>query len=512
MLFKKKKLKWILGVMFFVMCVIFFSFYYVAKNDWLFNEPYLTSVIYHYEYQGRISPDGSRFAYVEKKSNGKMVVILDEERQKKEYDAVRKLSFSPDSSNFSYFAERNNDQFIVLNGEELKNHTDIFFAPNSKRIAYIVKDGDKKFVKVDNADNKGEKYDSINDFIFSEDGSSFAYKAMITEEGDSFAHEGRGGITWERVVVLSNEEWGGYYEIGNLALSPDGSRFAYEAKNNINDNWFVVLDGKKLEEIGEERYHIRRMRFNDNNDFIYEGTLPSTSSTPVADILFFNGEKIANYDGIRDVIFSPNGESFAYIARKGNLKDPPQSIENLIILNGEEQESYNYISEHIFGPQDAHFYLARKDEDCFIISGNEKNIISEKGIREGIWQTRCDIENLTISNNEERVAYKRTKYPITLYNFLSPFFKTLPEEVYYVILDNKFHETYKYIDNMSFDKDGENFVYRASDGSDWFVVLNGEELEKHKFIVGPVFNFNGNILSYVAIDDKIKKIDINLKK
>jgi hypothetical protein len=493
MLFKKGKFRWILGGVFIVVGIVSFSWYYINKNNWVHKD--LALLVYHFEYQLILSPDGSRFAYVEKKSNGKMVVILDGESQKKEYDTVRKLSFSPDSSNFSYFAERNNDQFIVLNGEELKDHIDILFAPNSERIIYIVKDGNKKFVK---ADNKGKSYHSIIDLKFSKDGSSFAYKASDNINSD-----------W--IIVFNNKEVGNYYEIGKFTLSPDGSSFAYEAKNNIRENWFVILDGKKLEEIEKERYDVScsHMSFTNNNDFVYKGAL----SAIWGEHLFFNGEKIASHDGIDDFIFSPNGENFAYIARKGSIIDSPLDREYSIFLNGEKQETYSYIKEHLFGYQNTHFYLAAKGKDCFFISGSDKKIIGEKGIREGIYKTRCSIDELMVSKNEERVAYRRKKYPITFFNLaINIFGGKLPEEVYYVTLDGRFHETYKKIWNMSFDKNEEHFAYMASDGNDWFVVLNGKELEKHKFIVGPAFNSNGNVLSYIAVDDEIKKIDINLKK
>jgi len=101
-------------------------------------------------------------------------------KKKKQYDAIGPPFFSPDSKRLAYGAKTGDKLFVVLDGKEEKQYDGILggtpvFSPDSKRVAYGAKTGDKLFMVVDGKEEK--QYDGIlgGTPVFSPDSKRLAY-------------------------------------------------------------------------------------------------------------------------------------------------------------------------------------------------------------------------------------------------------------------------------------------------------------------------------------------------
>jgi len=100
----------------------------------------------------------------------------------------RSLKVSPDSKRVAYVGRKGDKLFVVVNGEEGKGYDDIgfgslIFSPDSKRVAYEAREGNKWFVVVDG--EEGKRYDGIgvDTLIFSPDSKRVAYMAREGKNG-----------------------------------------------------------------------------------------------------------------------------------------------------------------------------------------------------------------------------------------------------------------------------------------------------------------------------------------
>ena len=160
-------------------------------------------------YDGPIfSPDSRRVMYAahspslppDFKAYG---VVLADGTEQQHYDEIGRgtLHFSPDSQHVAYAAREADKWFVVVDGKEQKPYDDIegprnnfalslsstnpsgpVFGPDSRRVAYGAREGEKWFVVVDG--KEGKSYDDIEgNPVFSPDGTHLAYQARV---GDNY--------------------------------------------------------------------------------------------------------------------------------------------------------------------------------------------------------------------------------------------------------------------------------------------------------------------------------------
>ena len=142
---------------------------------------------------------------------------------------------SPDNRRVAYVIKVGNKQCVVVDGKEEKQYDGIganslIFSPDSKRVAYGARLGNNWFVVVDRKEKK--QYDDIakGTPLFSPDSKRVAYGA-------------REGVTW--FVVVDEKEEKQYDDIGQGSplFSPDSKRVAYGAR--VGNKWCVVVDRKE---------------------------------------------------------------------------------------------------------------------------------------------------------------------------------------------------------------------------------------------------------------------------
>lgn len=277
------------------------------------------SEAYNRAYDLVFSPNGKHFAYAVKKREkvlhpdkgtyehigGEFFTVLDGKKGKS-YDEVQHPTFSPDSQRFAYAAEKNGSHFVVLDGKKGKpTHcyiTDLFFSPNSKRLAYEIgcphwyDDGEDSYMVID---GKKQKYHSACwDFTFSPDSKHFAYVS-----------DGK--------IIFDGREWKNF-DISSdacpfLTFSSDSQHLACGI--NTGGGHFIVIDDKKAKQYGNIPGIVPNTTpvFSpDLKHFAYSASRPKDDKYLI--VLDDNKESKAYGYDVSSPVFSLNGKHFAYIA------------------------------------------------------------------------------------------------------------------------------------------------------------------------------------------------------
>ncbi len=173
------------------------------------------------------SPDGSQIAFPAEsltRSRKNALVSIDDDPAPggdTPYEAVIHLTFSPDGRRFAFVAETQQPllvSFVICDGKAEATYGQIqkpVFSPDSKRLAYAAYEKGLWYPVVDG--KKGPGYFEMGNLAWSPDGSEVAFRARKTFDAKAFVMKG----TWksdEFPAIL----WGPVY-------SPDGSQVAFGA-------------------------------------------------------------------------------------------------------------------------------------------------------------------------------------------------------------------------------------------------------------------------------------------
>lgn len=229
-----------------------------------------------------------------------------------QYDLIYNPLFSPDGKDFSYLAKDGDITLFVKNGTEqrIKNTTVSFvYHPIDSSISSILKvwDGYKYIY----GQKESPSYEKIDGFRFSLDGKNYAFIGK-RNYGYSF--------------VKNGVESGVYSKVYNdFQLSPNTDGYIFKAIQS--QAMVVVVDGrtsKKYRDIPYFSYspsgygHI--YVWQDLYDGRYE--------------VIKDGAIIGVYDRVFQLKYSPDGTSYAFVARRNNR--------HFIVLDGVEYEDTHY--------------------------------------------------------------------------------------------------------------------------------------------------------------------------
>ncbi|MFO7446889.1 MAG: hypothetical protein R6W90_11015 [Ignavibacteriaceae bacterium] len=227
---------------------------------------------YEWVTEPRFSSDSKRVVYSAREEE-KWLMVIDEKKSEK-YDAVGIPVFSPDGKRLAYGAREGDSSVVVIDDKKSEKYDGVWnphYSPNSKRVAYFAKEDNKWFVVVDNKRSEGYNDDSdpasfilsrmrpgmpnipIGVPIFSPDSKRLGY----------WAKEGN-----KRHMVIDGKKSEGYDDISIPNFSPDGKRVAYGVKEG--DKWFMIVNEEKYsalygiipKEIPIDKYSIKVTREN----------------------------------------------------------------------------------------------------------------------------------------------------------------------------------------------------------------------------------------------------------
>ena len=269
-------------------------------------------------------------------------------------------------------------------------------------------------------------------------------------------------------------------------------------------------------------------------------------------MVVLNGQSLGRYTSVDSPTFSPDGKSFAYMARRGK--------ETFVVLNGQELDKFDLVEDLVFSPDGSRLaYNASIGGQSFAVIDNEPSdlydwvgkvtfsgdgsryafVVEDEGemfvVLDGQESSKYDwVGRLVFSSDGSRFAYVATE---DRYSFIvldgkeQETFDSIDEVVFsstgshfaflahkspdsFVVLDGEHLTSYKAVAFLSFSPDGSRFAYAGKRGDTWTAVLDGQEVATHQIVDRPTFSSNGSRFgfgvredgfSYVVIDGQAKQ-------
>ncbi|MGA2176198.1 MAG: hypothetical protein ABSH38_14575 [Verrucomicrobiota bacterium] len=301
-------------------------------------------------YRGTVYPsDDFRHVAALNHQQTNVAVCVDAEPAR-EYDDVGWVGFSPDSKQTVFSAVRNGKSFTVVNGHEGKFFDAIAykggkdcpfeFSPDSRRLAYVVTEGDIQKVVVDGREAE-QSYERIENgsLKFSPDSKHLAYAGRR----GTYSHvvfDGAEGPAWDAINLERNSPDG--VDLPPMVFSGDSKHFAYEAKRGGES--VIVLDGKILAHgevhglvFSPNGRRVACVQDDDRNDplhFLTRVVVDGVAGEPV------EGE-------VTLLTFSPNSERIVCLRRhiQASTEDRTYTI---LSINDKENRQYQEIAPESF--------------------------------------------------------------------------------------------------------------------------------------------------------------------
>ena len=398
----------------------------------------------HYENVSNLilKPNGT-IIYKAEKMFKSFVVLNDQEGPS--YDYITNLVVSVDGTKLAYRAREKGEEFVVFNGERGKSYekiSDLTLSPDEKQLAYAAKKG-WDYVAVVNEQERKE-YQMVRDITFSPDSQQLAYIGCYFESG---RREGR------CVLVVNEKEGNDYFgSIAGPIFSLNSKRIVFTGQREAS---FVVVNGET-----QQSYDlVTNIIFSPNGQFVAYIAKKGEKYVTVRD-----GIESGPYDLISDMQFSPDNRKLAYRAKKGE--------KYYMVINDQEGKGYGWIYGHyfLFSPDSKRFaYVARETTQA----QGEFIVIDEK---EG--NTYGVVEKIRFSPDSSKISYIVDN-------------KT-------VVMDEKKLGTYDFVKEIVFSPDSK-VVYIAQEELKEFIVVDGHKGPAYEWASGPiVFSSDGKEIAYLG--------------
>lgn len=381
---------------------------------------------------------------------------------------LRSVAFVGYSGNFS--------KVVRINGETSPIYYSVRpgtpeFSPDGRHCAYIAakgKDG-PTVVVVDGRPNP--EVDEADHFIFSPDGSRYAYRAA--KNGKQFVViDGKAGPAYEGIVVKDN-----FY------FSPDSRHFLYTAYKN--KACVAVYDQK------ENQYSfdfIESVRYSwDSTHFTYKGRTEKTARSEKWCVVT-DGKAGPVFDRIFDLVFSYDSKHLAYAA----VKDKQM----VLILDGKEIARHDLIGLPTFSFDSRTFFFAfMKDKMWHVSINGEPGPAFDKiykfylspDSKKYAYIAQDGGKWTCILNGEKGSGYPKGLDVFKFSNDSSRYaYGAIMEKGGRIVCDGKPGKVYVSVGEPYFSLDVKHMVYKGRlNKKEWITVLDGKEWAKKYFAIGP---------------------------
>jgi dipeptidyl aminopeptidase/acylaminoacyl peptidase len=203
--------------------------------------------------------------------------------------------------------------------------------------------------------------------------------------------------------------------------------------------------------------------------------------------VFLDGKKQGEYGAVVDMLFSPDGKRFAFVALRQDGK------KLALFLDGVESKGYDAFHQEnrYFGPRGKHVAFSARDGDVFKIV---RDGVESKGYRGSTGPP-------TISPDGKRIAFVAFPEP-------------KPSGRMCMVVDGKEGPLYDGIDKRSpvFSADGRRIAYMAKKGDRFVVVVDGEESPEFDELSFPAFSPDGSRIAYFGVRDGVESLHVNGEK
>ncbi len=359
------------------------------------------------------------------------------------------LKVSADNAHVAYAAKNQKGMFAVLDNqrggysEAVAKGTPLI-GPGQLHWAYVAYPGQRKAQAV--IDLRPEPpFDGIDAFVFSPDGSRWAYRA---------------GKDGKQAVVVNGVAQPAFDLIDirtGPRFSPDGRRLAYGALNGKEGA--LVVDGTTLKVDGS----VEQIVFSPDAKRLAYILLQKDNGRQVV----LDGQAGPFFQKISALTFSPDSRRCAYMALKGSAW--------VAVVDGKEMIGGDSVGTPLFSPDSRRLaYAANLGKEWFmVVDGKKGRTFDELGIS-------------MFSPDSARLAYMaqmKERACLVVEDQMGPIFDSVGEPV--------------------FSPDSKQLAYRARQGSKWCVVQNGKPHQTfYDGLRRPIFSPDGGHLAYVAIEGK----------
>lgn len=342
---------------------------------------------------------------------------------------------SDDNRNVFYESLDENKYTIYVNQKRLTENEIMGwrfpFSPDSKRTAVVCTDEEGRNI----AEIDGKKViidGSISDVTFSPDSKNVAY---------TFYKDGLAGISLDGKNAKLYEMVSRPYFMKGTA----GNRLVYTAKSD--DKWCLVIDGKE-----RNKYDgIREIVVSPDGTRLAIEALEGAKGFVVVD-----GKEGKRYDDIdqddNSIVFSPDSKRLAYVAGKFGAE--------FVVVDDVEHKPYKFISSGkrtlIFSPDSKHLaYVAVIDDGkcAAVLDGKQQKVYKS-----------VSTYSPPVFTADGKLAY----------------IAMIDDGRECIVLDGKEQAEYEYISNLVFSDDGKKYAFIATRNNKGFVVFDGREYKDYE--------------------------------
>ncbi|RJQ83545.1 MAG: hypothetical protein C4519_06730 [Desulfobacteraceae bacterium] len=340
--------------------------------------------------------------------------------------------------------------------------------------AYIAYEGNQKAQAF--IDGRPEmKCDGIDAFVFSPDGTRWAYRAALQKK-QALVASGVAGPLFD-VVIPAGPVFG-----------PHG-RMAYGAVNGQEK--FMVVDGRP-EPVGGI---VQGIVFSpDGRRLAYAvKTRDHTSVT-------CDGQNGPAYQAVVQLTFSPDSKRLAYMAQKDNRW--------VAVIDGKEQEGGDQVGMPLFSPDSLRCAYA-------IRTGGKWHVVAD-GIRGpaceelGVYLFSLDSSRLAymaqnkqrgcvVVNGQPQATYDSVGIPVFSPDGAQLAFQARLKDRWFIVQDGRAHaQAYDNVRLPVFSPDGRHLAYIGIDGNKMVMVLDEHPLGSYDSVTFPCFSPSGTHVAYAG--------------
>lgn len=366
------------------------------------------------------------------------------------FSFIESIIFSKKNFNYAFLGYKGYNQYLVINGKVITSIYQFFITPLNERLP------------------------KINDLKFNNNGKKLAF-ILITPEEDN-----------DKILT---KNYLCFYENGKTkilseifypyALSSDLNSFAYAKKEN--NKICIYLNNEKLMEYSNEHVkEIKNMSFIQDTENLSFILIKSNGKY----YMVINRNSGPEYDYINNIVFSPNGKKYAYLAYNKN--------KSLVVLNGIEGPKFEFIYDDMsFTPDSKHLvYIANQ--------GGEKSRIRFIPPTGGLWCIVVDNSIIAKNSAIRMVDYNQTldkfSYITNEGGYPNILFQA-EEGNWFLIHNDKKIGPFIFIDNLTINQRNNNVAYTINLGGKWKGNRN------YKYIKGGKW--------YLMLNDQILKLRYN---
>lgn len=382
------------------------------------------------------------------------------------YDSVTTPIFSPDSKRYAYLAKNGGNWFLVENGipQQTENFADIRglqYHPDSKSILYVAGDDNRQFTVINGVKGNPYKYLDENSIRFGA-GGKIAYTAI---EGN------------KHMMVFDGKEGASYERVGYPVFSLKGNRLGYTAKKDGKE--FVVIDNEE----GKGYDSVEAVIFSDNGQHFVYHVFDKGS-----EMVVHNGAEGKRFKFVHSLLISNDGSKVIY-AVETETKNSEGFFHN-VVVNGEVMPTYETVVEsslRISNNKKRLAYEAEWHDEFFVVLDGKNG----KHYGDVLQST------ITISPNSKRIAYAAENNSRRV-----------------VSVDDVEGKDYDDIYSVIFSPNSKWVIYVAKTGAKEFVVVNAEKGIEYDSILGQggVIFDSKKKFHYLAIrDNKVYQVEEKIK-